>query len=91
MILTELRGYGIAENGISVISTNKPNTSLERAWSDDSNDTKHSILPKNELAYVPLEIRRRDVTKRKLKNIILHEICKTKGYSVYIHKKQKWA
>jgi len=49
MILTELRGYGIAENGISVISTNKPNTSLERAWRDDSNDTKYSILPKNEL------------------------------------------
>ena len=31
MILTELRGYEIAENGISVITTNKPNASLDRA------------------------------------------------------------
>jgi len=31
MILTELRGYGIAEKGISVNSTNKPNTSLKKA------------------------------------------------------------
>jgi len=41
MIMTELRGYGI--------STNKPNTSFERALRDNPNDTKYSILPKNEL------------------------------------------
>jgi len=59
MILTELRGYEIAENGISVITTNKPNASLDRAWRDDSNDTNYSILTK--MSYVPLEIRRWNV------------------------------
>jgi len=54
MILTELCGYGIAENGISVNSTNKRNTSLERACRDDSNDTKYC----QKMNYVPLEIRR---------------------------------
>ena len=45
MILTELRGYGPAENDNSVNSTNAQNTSLERAWRDYFNDTKYSILP----------------------------------------------
>jgi len=59
MNLTELRGYGIAEHGISVNSINKPNTSLESAGRADSNDTKYSITPK--ISYVPLRIKRRNV------------------------------
>ena len=56
MIFTELRCYGIAENGNSVNSTNKPNTSLERAWRDESKVPNTKYCEK--MSYVPLEIRR---------------------------------
>jgi len=56
MIFTELRCYGIAENGISVNSTNKPNTSLERAWKDKSKVPNTKCCEK--MSYVPLEIGR---------------------------------
>ena len=44
MILTELRGYGIAENGISVNSTNKPN--------QGSLLTGHSFSTRDFMAYI---------------------------------------
>jgi len=49
MIFTELRCYGIAENGNSVNSTNKPNTSLERAWRDESKVPNTKYCERNEL------------------------------------------